>query len=464
MPKILHQGFENDIKYTLDYYVEPKEYQDWTTKIKNQYLKSLEVPGFRKGHAPEELVMKQISPQALGQTIMQETMDKFGNEAIGIMQNELEKTKRIVLTQTYSINPEKTKEQEGGYLISLFVEVLPEVDLSKLSSIKYTKATEKDLAQRMSLKDYVAKEKSGYIANHTEYEKTDEKALEMYQVVLDMSGKVDGKEEPKLSADGMIATIGGGSFLPDFEKGIKHIKAGEKKSFPVEFPINYFDPELAGKTAEFSVEAKEVKKPKFLTLEEVFESESPEDHHGHNHPQFKTEKDFEDYVAKFYTQDTERMIEEINQQRIIKEMVETTSNFTLPDDKIEAEAERIYSVIEEDSIRTQKSIVDIFKQTDLPGHDDKLKGNDDVRAKIHDYVVKEFKLATIWNVIYEKEITDKVTSEILEQANSEVAKNPQGYGLNPELKEEELKENVFALLKKQRSAQWLFAQVEGEVK
>jgi trigger factor len=460
MPTILNQGFENDIKYTLDYYVEPQEYQNWMKKIRDQYFKSIEVPGFRKGHAPAELVMKQINPQALGQSIMQETMDKFGNEGIEIMQNELGKTKRSVLTQTYSINPEKTKEQDGGYLISIFVEVLPEIDLSKLSSIKYTKATEQDLATRMSLKDYVTKEKSGYIANHTEYEKTDEKAVEMYQVVLDMSGKVDGKEEPKLTANDMIATIGGGSFLPDFEKGIKNIKAGEKKIFPVEFPINYFDQELAGKTAEFSVEAKEVKKPKFSTIDEVFAHENPEDHHGHNHPTFKTEKDFEDYVASFYNQDTERMIEEINQQRIIKEMVETTSSFTLPDDKIEAEAGRIYSVIEEDSIRTQKSIVEIFKQTDLPGHDDKLKGNDDVRAKIHDYVAKEFKLATIWNVIYEKEITDKVTSEILEQATSEVAKNPQGYGLNPELKDEELKENVFALLKKQRSAQWLFAQVK----
>jgi FKBP-type peptidyl-prolyl cis-trans isomerase (trigger factor) len=462
MPKIQHQGFETDIKYVLDYYIEPKEYQDWTQKIKDQYYKSIEVPGFRKGKAPESMVLKQVNPQALAQSVIQETLDKFGNEGITIMQTELKNLNRIPLVQTYSMNPEKTKEVDGGYLLSLFVEVLPDVDLEKAANISYEKATEKDLKERMNLADYIKKEKNGYIANHTKYESTDEKADDMYQVVVDMSGTVGGNPEPKLEAKEMLATIGSGTFLPDFEKGIRGLKKDETRSFDVEFPINYFDNELAGKKAVFTVVTKEVKKPISLSFEDVVKDQNPEDHHGHNHPSFTTEKEFDAYVTDFYNQDTERMIREINQQRIIKAAVEQVPAFSLPDDKIDAETKRILGVLEEDAIRTKKSVVEVFSLTDLPGHDAVLKSDDDVRAKIHDYVSKEFKLASIWNVIYEREITDKVTGPILDQATEQVSQNPQAFGLDPNLKGEELKENVFALLKKQRSAQWLFDKVEGK--
>ncbi len=459
MPKIQHQGYETEIKYVLDYFIEPTEYTAWVAKVRDQFLKSVEVQGFRKGKAPEAIVLKQVNTEALNRSIYQETLDKYTNEAVEIIQKELTTSKRTPLVQTFALDFEKTKEVDGGFLIAISVELLPEIDLSKVKDITFKKAEEKELKDRITLSDYIQKEKTGYIANHTVYEVTDEKAKEMYQVVLDMTGVVDGAKEPKLDATDMIATIGGGSFLPDFEKGINGVKKGEEKSFDVEFPLNYFEPDLAGKQAVFSINVKEVRKPKFLTFDEIVANQSPEDHHGHNHPTFTTEKEFDEYVTNFYNDETIRMITDRTQKNVIKSLVDTIPAFPLPQEKIDAETNRIYSVIEQDALQSKKSISDVFAQTDLPGSKEKNSSNDDVRKKIAEYVSSEFKLAAIWNVIYESHVNQKVSADMLDQATKEVSYNPSAYGLDPEMNEQDLKENVFALLKKQAAAKWLYKEV-----
>jgi trigger factor len=459
MPKIQHQGYDSQIKYVLDYFIEPTEYTTWVAKVRDQFLKSVEVQGFRKGKAPEAIVLKQVNTDALNNSIYQETLDKYTTEAVEIIQKQLTSDKRTPLIQTFAIDFDRTKEQEGGFLIAISVELLPEIDLSNVKDLKFAKAVEKDLADRISLSDYIEKEKTGYIANHTTYEPTEDKAEKMYQVVLDMTGEVDGEKEPKLDATDMIATIGGGSFLPDFEKGIKGVKKGEAKSFDVEFPLNYFEPGLAGKKAVFSINVKEVRSPKFLKFEDIVTNQKPEDHHGHNHPSFTTEKEFDEYVTNFYTDETNRMITDRTQKNVIKSLVDGIPSFPLPQDKIDAETNRIYSVIEQDALQTKKSIADVFAQTDLPGSKEKTSKNEDVRKKITDYVTSEFKLAAIWNVIYEQQVNQKISAEMLDQATKEVGYNPSAYGLDPEMNEQDLKENVFALLKKQAASKWLYNEV-----
>ena len=132
MPKILNKNLENDIKFVLEYFVEPKEYGEWVNKLRTQYLKNVEVPGFRKGMAPQDLVMKQINPTALADTIFRETLDKFGGEAILEIQKELTVLNRIGLAHTYSIDQEETKEKNDGYLIALSVELLPQIDENQI--------------------------------------------------------------------------------------------------------------------------------------------------------------------------------------------------------------------------------------------------------------------------------------------------------------------------------------------
>jgi FKBP-type peptidyl-prolyl cis-trans isomerase (trigger factor) len=462
MPKVLSKNLENDIKFVLEYFIEPKEYGDWAAKLRTQYLKNVEVPGFRKGMAPQELIMKQINPAALTDTIFRETLDKFGGEGILEMQKELAAIGRVGLTQTYGIDPERTKEQDKGFLIVLSVELLPEVDLSNIENLTYEKSSDKDIPRRLSLKDYVAKEKKGYILSHNQFISTDEKSIEGYQVIINMTGTVDGKEDGRLMAENMAATIGAGNFLPEFEKGITGVTKGEDKSFEISFPIDYFEQSLAGVNAVFNVSIVEVKKPEYHSFDEITQNTSPDHHHGHNHPNFSSEAEFDSFITDFYHSETQKLVADLNQRNIIKAVVDQIPNFALPTEKIDAETDRILGVLTEDSLRAKISLSQAFAKTDLPGSDKKIKNDDEVKTMINDYVRKEFKLAAVWNYIYEMKVAEKISNETLNSASTEVAKNPQAYGIHPEAGQEEIRDNTFAMLKKQLAANWLFKQVGGE--
>ncbi|NJK70820.1 MAG: hypothetical protein HC932_00915 [Thermales bacterium] len=56
-----------------------------------------------------------------------------------------------------------------------------------------------------------------------------------------MTGKIDEKNDDRLTAKKMKGVIGLGNFLPDFEKGISGMKQGEIKTFMVKFPNNYLN-------------------------------------------------------------------------------------------------------------------------------------------------------------------------------------------------------------------------------
>ena len=52
--------------------------------------------------------------------------------------------------------------------------------------------------------------------------------------------------------------LGEGQMLPDFEKGLKGVKAGDEKTFKVKFPKEYHAEELAGKKVEFAIKVHRV--------------------------------------------------------------------------------------------------------------------------------------------------------------------------------------------------------------
>jgi trigger factor len=76
---------------------------------------------------------------------------------------------------------------------------------------------------------------------------------------MDFVGSVGGVEFPGGSAKDYSLELGSGSFIPGFEDQLIGIKAGEERVVKVDFPADYGAEDLAGKAAEFKVNAKSVK-------------------------------------------------------------------------------------------------------------------------------------------------------------------------------------------------------------
>ncbi|MEI7606570.1 MAG: trigger factor, partial [Rhodospirillaceae bacterium] len=73
-------------------------------------------------------------------------------------------------------------------------------------------------------------------------------------------GTVDGEAKDGMKAEGHELPLGEKTFLPDFEAGLVGAKAGEHRRVEVTFPADYQATELAGKTAVFEIDVKELRR------------------------------------------------------------------------------------------------------------------------------------------------------------------------------------------------------------
>lgn len=81
------------------------------------------------------------------------------------------------------------------------------------------------------------------------------------RVIYDCRGQLDGRVVPATESYYQDAVLGEGILLPDFEQGITGLKAGQWAQFDVNFPSDYGNRELAGRTAVFQVYLHQVLEP-----------------------------------------------------------------------------------------------------------------------------------------------------------------------------------------------------------
>jgi trigger factor len=84
-------------------------------------------------------------------------------------------------------------------------------------------------------------------------------------VTVDFVGTLEGKPFEGGQGERVPVVLGAGRMLPDFEAGLKGVRAGDRKTIDVAFPENYGAQEVAGKTAQFA-----------LTIHTVEEQQLPE--------------------------------------------------------------------------------------------------------------------------------------------------------------------------------------------
>ncbi len=93
------------------------------------------------------------------------------------------------------------------------------------------------------------------------------------QVRIDFSGTQEGAVFDGGEAKNFALVLGVGRMLPDFEKGIVGMKAGETKSFDMSFPEDYHGKAVAGKKVTFTINMLVVEAPRLPELNDEFAKE-----------------------------------------------------------------------------------------------------------------------------------------------------------------------------------------------
>ena len=214
------------------------------------------IDGFRPGKIPPQVIK-----QKYGAGARMDAVEKLISEALG--EALTEKELRPVAPPEVSV-VSGLKEGETLKFEAVF-EINPDVNVQGLDSLEIalpkSDITAADIDNMINI---LLRQQATY------HEAADSVAEEGDRVRVDFVGRLNGEAFEGGSGEDVPVVIGGGQMLPDFENGIKGMKAGEEKTFDVAFPAEYPTADLAGKTTQFTLTLKKLEKMKLPALDETF--------------------------------------------------------------------------------------------------------------------------------------------------------------------------------------------------
>lgn len=237
---------ENNNEVKLEITVEAEKFDNAIKTVFNKNAKYFNIPGFRKGKAPFQIVEKTYGAQIFYEDAFNEIAGEAYEEAL--KSNEIEAVSRpeIDLVQI-----EKGKD----LIFTAVVATKPEVTLGKYKGIQIKKI-------EYNVSDEDIEHELGHMAEkNARLVSVEDRPVESGDItVIDFEGFVDGVAFDGGKAENHELTIGSNTFIPGFEDQIIGMKLEEEKEINVKFPEQYFSANLAGKDAMFKVKLHEIKK------------------------------------------------------------------------------------------------------------------------------------------------------------------------------------------------------------
>ena len=301
----------------------------------------VQLRGFRPGKVPVTHLRK-----VYGRSVMAETVETVIRELNAQIVEE--RGLRLAREPKVTIPNEETEVDlvisgQADLAYTLSFEVLPAITLGDFGSIKLERLVA-DVADS-EIDDAVkqiADQNKPYAAKGE-----DAKAEEGDRVVIDFVGRVDGTVFPGGTGNDVPVTIGSKQFIPGFEEQLAGIGVGEQRLVKVSFPEAYPTETLAGKAAEFDVTAKGIEAPTEVTLDDEFAKslglESLE----------KLRDAIKDRLAREHAGMSRQKL-----KRKLLDELDALHKFTPPPTLVEDEFASIWTTIESDLKRQNRTFVD----------------------------------------------------------------------------------------------------------
>ena len=246
--------------YVIEFSIDKETYAKAELEAYKKNVKSMNVPGFRKGKAPMHVIktfygkevffedaINACIPEAFEAAITEAGYDIVGNPKFDLVSMEGD----IVLKAEGFVKPEVTIENYKGI----------EVEAAKIEVTDEEVAADLENARQQQARMITVEDRpvqDGDIAT------------------IDYEGFVDGVAFEGGKADGHALTIGSHSFIDTFEEQLIGKNIGDEVEVNVTFPAEYHAEELAGKPALFKVAIKGIKCRELPELNDEFAQEASE--------------------------------------------------------------------------------------------------------------------------------------------------------------------------------------------
>ena len=335
-----------------------EEFNSYVNKAIKEISKEKEIPGFRKGHAPLNVVKQNVSDNTIAEQAASIAMDKtlfpfLEKEKIQIIARPQVEIKKLALNNPFSYKALLT--------------CLPDVKLGKYQELnfKQKKIKNKESEVDKVIEDLRKMRVKEILVNR--------KLKQGDKAVIDMEMFLD--KVPIEGGQGKNTTIilGDKLFIPGLDEKLLGAKKGETREFTLAFPSNHYNKNLAGKMVEFRVKIKEVYERQLPELNQEFIKGLG----------FNSLDDLKKQLDKNLIDEKRQKQDQTYEALILRKIIENSEFTELPDMLIESELNKMmeelkYNVTKqqgkfEDYLTSIKKSEEDLRKEFIPQADERVK-------------------------------------------------------------------------------------------
>lgn len=279
--------------------------------------KSINIPGFRKGKAPRQLIEKMYGKEVFYNDAIDAMLPAAYAKALDECEEEIVSRPDIDVVQMESGKP---------FIFTATVAVKPEVTLGEYKGVQVEKAPIEVLDEEIEAE--ITKEREANARTIT----VDDRAVANGDMVsLDFEGFVDGVAFEGGKGENYDLTIGSGSFIPGFEDQLVGAEIGKELEVNVTFPEEYGAKELAGKAAVFKCKVNAIKVKELPEVDDEFAQEVSE---------FDTLDEYKADIKAKLLKDKEEDAKRVKEDAVIEKIIEG-AQMEIPDAMVEYQTEQM---------------------------------------------------------------------------------------------------------------------------
>lgn len=402
--KVENTENKNEVKLTFN--IEAEKFEEAMKKVYTKTAKYFNIPGFRKGKAPMQLVERQYGSAIFYEDAFNELVPDIYDEAI--KENKIEAVSRPNID---IVQMEKGKE----LIFTATVETKPEVELGKykgieIKKIEYT-TTDKDIEHELG---HMAERNARLVT-------VEDRPVEKGDITtIDFEGSIDGVAFEGGKAENHELEIGSNTFIPGFEDQIIGMKLEEEKNVKVKFPDDYFAKDLAGKDAVFKVKLHEIKKKELPKIDDEFAKDVSE---------FDTISELKNSIKeKLDTENADRAKYETEEEAI--KVVCDNTKLDIPSGMVELEIDNMMKDMETRLSYQGLTLNQYFQMMN--------RTEAEVRESFKDQAEKSIKSRLVLEAIVKAEnfeVTPEEVSEKIKEMASQYGRKEEELAENEQLKE-----------------------------
>jgi trigger factor len=423
----------------LEIEIPPEMSKQAYEQVIQEFTKSVNIPGFRKGKVPRQVLiqrfgstrlkaaaLEELVQDGIKKAVEQESIDAIGNPKLKTSFDELitqyEPGSTLTFSATIDVQPEVKLNQYTGFTV-------------QAEEVKYDPSRVEQV-----LEDYRGRAATLIPVEGRSAEKGDVAVADYVGRITNADGETE--EFPGGTAEDFQVELTEGRFIEGFIDGIIGMNPGETKEVEVTFPEGYPQEQLAGKPAVFTITLKEIKAKDLPDLDDDFAQDISE---------FETLEELRNSLETRYREEAEESTKSNKESALINTLVKNLE-VDLPETLVDRELEYMLTqtamrlqnqgvdvkklltreVIGELRERSRPEAIDRIKRTLALGEVAKKESiqvdNEAVNARMKELVAqygeRQFDLDRLKEVVTEELLTEKIIAWLEEHSTIELV--PEG--------------------------------------